>query len=522
MGIKCPNCGGGMVYDIEDKQLHCPYCDTRMGLGEYGYSNAAQTVQDAYLVNLFLCPNCGAELTAPQEQTVAYCAYCGGEATLTQKMAPAQRPTAIIPFTKTKAEAAEAYEQAVKRKLYVPKELKDPAFLEGFRGVYLPYWNIDVTIPEKDLSIKGTKTYTRGGYDYTETYDVKAHIGGAVEGAVYDASAAFDDTLAAQIAPFDQKEARPFAEGYLAGFYADKVTTDPGVYEELALSQATEKVYEGIRKEAGGITLSLPAGKQERLQQVGATAQGQRVSLFPVWFLTYRKGDRVAYSVMNGQTGKLSTEVPVDLKQFFLTSLIGAGVLFLLLSLLPVFMGARLLAAISALLLLVSGQLLNGELKRIRLQEQHTFDWGHQSQAGKKRKLPGSSCLGTTLAVLYYGLMAAVAFFTTGGSQGGVGPVFLFGAVGQLVISILIIRNAAGMANKSAILPGVLGLIIMVAGLLVSAGELAHDGWYYGLCLGCLGGMLLNILSAVRHCNELTTRPVPNFFRREGADNGRN
>ena len=135
MGIKCPNCGGGMVYDIEGRQLHCPYCDTRMGLGEYGHSNAAQTVQDAYLVNLFLCPNCGAELTAPQEQTVAYCAYCGGEATLTQKMAPAQRPTAIIPFTKTKAEAAEAYEQAVKRKLYVHNMGHAVcAYLGGFNG----------------------------------------------------------------------------------------------------------------------------------------------------------------------------------------------------------------------------------------------------------------------------------------------------------------------------------------------------------------------------------------------------
>ena len=26
MGIKCPNCGGGMVFDIGRQQLVCPYC----------------------------------------------------------------------------------------------------------------------------------------------------------------------------------------------------------------------------------------------------------------------------------------------------------------------------------------------------------------------------------------------------------------------------------------------------------------------------------------------------------------
>ena len=204
MGIKCPSCSGRMVFDVGKQKLICPYCETSCTVHEYRLNNAAEYVNDNYSVSMYRCKNCGAELTAPEEQTVAYCSYCGGEAMLQQKQAETIRPKRIIPFRKTKQDAIQAYEAAVKKVLYVPKELKNASFLEGFRGVYLPYWGIDVEIPRRDMRFRGHRTYTEGRYDYHETYDVDAQIGGQVEGAVYDASAAFDDTLAAQIAPFDR------------------------------------------------------------------------------------------------------------------------------------------------------------------------------------------------------------------------------------------------------------------------------------------------------------------------------
>ena len=332
MGIKCPNCGGGMVFDIARQKLTCPYCDNLCTVAEYRVNNAAEYVNDNYTVSSFRCKNCGAELTAPEEQTVAYCSYCGGEAMLQQKQTETIRPKRIIPFRKTKQDAIQAYETAVKKVLYVPKELKDASFLEGFRGVYLPYWGIDVNIPQRELSFKGTRTYTQGKYDYHETYDVTAQVGGQVEGAIYDASAAFDDTLAAQIAPFDQKGSKPFDEAYLAGFYADKVTARPEVYRSLAEEQAADKVFENINKQAGKVTVSVPSSKEKRIETIGAKATGEKVSLFPVWFLTWRRKDRVAYSVMNGQSGKISMDLPVDLKQFFLFSAAAAAVLFVVLN----------------------------------------------------------------------------------------------------------------------------------------------------------------------------------------------
>ena len=313
---------------------------------------------------------------------------------LQQKQAETIRPKRIIPFRKTKQDAIQAYEAAVKKVLYVPKELKNASFLEGFRGVYLPYWGIDVEIPRRDMRFRGHRTYTEGRYDYHETYDVDAQIGGQVEGAVYDASAAFDDTLAAQIAPFDQGGSKDFDEAYLAGFYADKVTADPQIYRSLAVEQAADKVFENIQHKAGKVSVSLPVGKEKRIETIGAKATGERVSLFPVWFLTWRKKDRVAYSVMNGQSGKIFMDLPVDLKTFFLYSAIVAVALFLVLSILPAFIQPMTMAALCAVLLVASGRILNGELKQIRLQEQHLYDYGNMSGEKKAKPKPkGISCL---------------------------------------------------------------------------------------------------------------------------------
>lgn len=524
MGIKCPNCGGGMVYDVGQKKLICAYCDTACTVQAYRQNNAAEYVNDNYSVNTFRCKNCGAELTAPEEQTVAYCSYCGGEAMLTEKQTETIRPKRIIPFAKTKTDAINAYESAVKKVLYVPRELKNASFLEGFRGVYLPYWNIDVEIPQRELSFQGTRTYTQGKYDYHETYDVRAQVGGQVEGAVYDASAAFDDTLAAQIAPFDQKGSRAFDEAYLAGFYADKVTADPAIYRDLAAEQATDKVFENIDKKAGKVTVSMPSSKEKRRETIGAKVTGERVSLFPVWFLTWRKKDRVAYSVMNGQSGKITMDLPVDLKQFFLYSAVAAAVLFAVLSLLPAFLQPMTMAALCAGLLVLSGRILNEELRKIRLQEQHVYDYGDTTR-DKKAKPRGktASCLGSVLACVFYGLLIAAAFGTTTGSDGSVGPTFLLALIGQIVITVKLFRNTSGTKNKSGFLPALAALVILVLGVYVGVNPEAfpNDAWYYGLATGCLVGIVLNALFTIGRYNDLATRPVPNFFRREGANNAR-
>lgn len=54
--------------------------------------------------------------------------------------------------------------------------------------------------------------------------------------------------------------------------------------------------------------------------------------MFPVWFLSYRNKDRVAYATVNGQTGKVAADLPVSLMRYFIGSVILAIPIFLMLN----------------------------------------------------------------------------------------------------------------------------------------------------------------------------------------------
>ena len=100
---------------------------------------------------------------------------------------------------------------------------------------------------------------------------------------------------------------------------------------------------------------------------------------------------------------------------------------------------------------------------------------------------------------------------------------FLLALICQVVLTVKLIRNAAGMRNKTGFLPTVAALVVLALGVYVGIRPevFPNDAWYYGLACGCLLGILLNALFTIGRYNDLVTRPVPNFFRREGANNAR-
>ena len=530
MGIKCPKCGGRMTYDIKDKLLKCEYCNSSLTIDEYRTDNEADHQSDTYEMNVYTCRNCGAELVAPDEQTVAYCPYCGGESILGKKEEGQERPKDIIPFNITKQQAAERYGKTLSKKLYVPKQFKDPSFLMEFRGIYLPFRTFEVNIPEGELNLKGSREYTSGGYDYEETYDVDANIGGTVDGYTSDASAAFDDTIAQDIEPYNSNGFDEFNEAYLAGFYSDKVTAPTDIYKAEAVRMASDDIYNEISNKASPVDVSMTDDEKTRIEKIGADTESQKVSLMPVWFLTWRKDDRVAYSVMNGQTGKLHADIPVDRKKFFIVSAVIAAAMFVILSLLPMFILPKNVASIAVVLMIISGFVLKSELKKIRIKEQHIYDYG--SNDGKKKKekkvRPARkfNFFGIIAVVMTLIVVTAFIGMTQGDSEMDLEnsliiPVMLVALVLQIIITVSTITQIKGNERKTALISTIFDLIAAIGGFAVMMMMPSHDAWYYGIAVACLGGLVPNCLSLINYFKYLTTRPVPNFYSREGADNAK-
>lgn len=543
MGINCPSCGGKMVFDIAEQQLKCEFCNSRMTIQKYKSNNEGETQQMTYDTVVYTCRNCGAELTAPDEQTVAYCSYCGSEQMLSAKHEQALRPKNIIPFKKTKEQAMEQYAKALKGKFYVPKEFKDPNFLEGFRGIYLPYFSYNALVADRQVEFEGTASYTKGGYDYTETYRVDTHLGGHSSDVNFDASSAFDDTLANEIAPFNAKDMKEFHEGYLAGLYADKATTEERTYIQQATELAVDSIYKEINRKAGKAKVKEAKDPEMRKAEVGISAVDCEVSYFPVWFLTWRHKKRVAYSVMNGQTGKISVDIPVNKTTFFLISLAAAILVFVALCFLPMFILPKALSGIAAIILVISSILLRREIKKIYVRESHIYDYGDTQHKAKKKmtKAKESSAyiasnapvkkrslglIGIIIPACYV-LLYIVFMAMRGGSflntffSGTGSAVYFLAMLVQLPFSVFTIIHAVQIEKKSAIIPAILAPAALAFGIYAHSLNSPYDFWYYGAALACLAAMIINCISCINYFNYLTTRPVPNFFRREGANNAK-
>ena len=76
------------------------------------------------------------------------------------------RPAYIIPFTKTKEDCKKAYGKLMKKSIFAPKELKNPKYIDGFRGIYMPYWTYYVE-QKTPISIDAQKSHRRGDYIIT-------------------------------------------------------------------------------------------------------------------------------------------------------------------------------------------------------------------------------------------------------------------------------------------------------------------------------------------------------------------
>lgn len=83
-------------------------------------------------------------------------AVSGASTILYSRISHEKRPNYIIPFQKTKEQCKEAYARRMKHSIFAPKELRDPSYIDSFRGIYMPYWAFYIS-QKGSLSLDGKR-----------------------------------------------------------------------------------------------------------------------------------------------------------------------------------------------------------------------------------------------------------------------------------------------------------------------------------------------------------------------------
>lgn len=327
----CPRCGSRLGYDAKTDRMICVCCG-----GQYAPGGGAAKPGGVFDAWVYSCPQCGAELlTTDKTDAAAFCPYCGGSSIMLDKIRQEQAPDYVIPFRITKEECKRAYRKAARRAIFTPAKYKRPELVDGFRGIYMPYWSYEVE-QKGTAKIKATGSTKRDGdYLVTENYDIEGEVDVSYDGYAHDASKAFDDEISECLAPFETAGRMPFSPGYLSGFYVDVADERSSKYRRDAEAYFEDLTARKLLADKG--ILAAASARSVRpggISEVSIPTRLKKVDkvFYPVWFMSYRDRDRITYATVNGQTGKVVADFPVSPLRFLIGALLIAAAVFALLS----------------------------------------------------------------------------------------------------------------------------------------------------------------------------------------------
>lgn len=340
---KCPNCGGNVKFDIASQNMKCESCDSVFtqeqlnqadGIPDLSYAESSYEWEpygeSAELegANSYSCKSCGAQIIADETTAASVCPYCSSPVIMTGKVAGMNQPDYVIPFKLDKKAAQKALRNFYKGKLLLPSVFKSENRIKEMKSVYVPFWLFDC---DADASVvfdaTQTRTWSDSDWNYTETSFYSVYRAGSLgfSNIPVDGSTKMNDSYMEGLEPYNFSELTQFNPAMLSGFLADKYDVDAKASFPRAKERVENSVYSALKSTINGYSSVTP-----RNNCIMTSNGHYKYVLLPVWMLKSKFNGKDYVYAINGQTGKVSGELPVDKKKLWMISgAIGAVILAL-------------------------------------------------------------------------------------------------------------------------------------------------------------------------------------------------
>lgn len=323
---KCPSCNAKLPFNPETQRWDCPYCGGSFALEQLEENEKKQNEPDSSFAkkskvdaDVYECPNCGAQIITDENTTATFCVYCGSTSIVKNKLQDEFRPVEIIPFANTKEQAIEMFKKFKKGKLFAPKDFSKEENIQKLTGVYIPFWVYDCSV-EGDINVtaKNIKTWRSGDYKYTKTDEYFVRRAGNMKfiKVPVDGSTKFDDDTMDSIEPFYYDGLKEFSMSYLSGFLSEKYDVDKVAASKRAHDRVAKSTIDELKATVKGYSTINVTKSNAKID----TTKSEYV-LLPVWMLNIKYKDKMYLFAMNGQTGKMVGDIPIDKKKMWLTAI---------------------------------------------------------------------------------------------------------------------------------------------------------------------------------------------------------
>jgi hypothetical protein len=318
VNFRCPQCAGQRAYSVARGGLTCSSCgyyeppaQHLVGKGAEEFEFKVETLSRAArgwgeARKELECELCGGITSVPLGNLTHTCPFCSSLRVI-QRQAPQDvlRPRSLIPFVVDPATCSRQVAEWLGNTWMAPASLRGLAATTNFTAISIPFWTFDARV-EADWRAEVERTETKGGRKRKVWHWESGHVWQAFDDLLTGGSRRVSLLLLGQISTYDPSQLVQYDPKYLAGISAQSYDIQLEDAWEMARALMRERVRAECRARAG------TSNVRNFSAQLDYADETWRYILAPLYIAAYQHGRKTYQVVVNGQTGAVAGQRPVD------------------------------------------------------------------------------------------------------------------------------------------------------------------------------------------------------------------
>lgn len=326
VAFHCPQCDATTAYCAENGGLTCIHCghyeapaQSIVGKAAAEFEFTVETVARAahgwgIERKELSCQRCGVHTTLSTDMLTHTCPFCGSNQVVQVKATQdILRPRFLVPLQIGEDDCRRITIAWLQNSWMLPKNLQQLGRTAEFTPIYIPFWTFDAQASaywRAEVAHTRQKTVWRNGRRTTQTVTEWRWESGNVElfhdDLLVNGSNQVSKTLLRQLRGYDLQALVPYDASYLAGMQAQAYDVDLETAWELgraAMRQRTKSACQGqaTSQRMRNFSMSLDFSEET-----------WRYILLPMYLATYAYGRDRFQVMINGQSGSIAGQRPVD------------------------------------------------------------------------------------------------------------------------------------------------------------------------------------------------------------------
>lgn len=322
----CKNCGGTLYFNPPEQNLKCQKCLSTYPLKKQRTFKKHTVTTNASLNKeyqewkndnkVFKCKNCGSSIIANKNEMSSTCPYCNTALTLLPEQLPGLKPDFIIPFQFDKTQASIKFAENVKHKFFVNGAFKKKLPENKIWGTYIPSFNFDINTSSNYKGVLYDIQHNTQGASTRSYKNIAGKLDKEYKDVLVESSNHINQVQLKDILPYDTTRAVDYNNNFILGYTVEHYTETLESCEKIAKTSVDALIRKDILNKytydgVSSLTVNTSYIKKE-----------YTYILVPIYKFEYTFKNKPYKTYMNGQTGKIDSNLPPSIPKIVMTVLL--------------------------------------------------------------------------------------------------------------------------------------------------------------------------------------------------------